>query len=204
VCLYRWEVPGGCSGRTRSDPLWAGMSLDGFITGPADNVGNGLGNGGQRLHEWLSDGRGGIGPSGVNGAVFAELMSTGAVVVGRRTFEMAGEWNGDHHGVPIFVLTRRADDTPHWPLVTYVDDVANAMTRAKAAAGEKDVLVHAAKLAQLALGAGGSTSWRSTRSRCCSATAPMPGRPARSARGGHAGMDDARGDDGCHEAGRWG
>jgi dihydrofolate reductase len=90
----------------------------------------------------------------VNGQVVGEVMATGAVVVGRRTFEIAGEWNGDHHGVPIFVLTRRAGDTPRWPLVTYVDDVTDAMTRAKAAAGEKDVLVHGAKVAQLALAAG--------------------------------------------------
>jgi dihydrofolate reductase len=137
-----------------SSILYMSMSLDGFIAGPADDVGNGLGNGGERLHEWLSDGRGGIGPSGVNGEVYTELMSTGAVVVGRRTFEMAGEWNGDHHGVPIFVLTRRAGDAPRWPLVTYVDDVADAMARAKAAAGDRDVLVHGARTAQLALGAG--------------------------------------------------
>ena len=42
----------------------------------------------------------------------------------------------------------------HWPLVTYVDDVTEAMTRAKAAAGDKDVLVHGAGVAQLALAAG--------------------------------------------------
>src|SRR5690242_2534209 len=96
-------------------------SVDGFVAGPDDGPGNGLGDGGDVLHDWLSDGRGGIGPSGVNGELFAELLTTGAVVVGRRTFEMAGEWNGDHHdGVPIFVLTRRAGDTPRWPLVTYV------------------------------------------------------------------------------------
>ena len=137
-----------------SSILYMSMSLDGFIAGPADDVGNGLGDGGQRLHEWLSDGRGGLGPPGVNGEVYAELMATGAVVVGRRTFEIAGEWNGDHHGVPIFVLTRRAGDSPRWPRVTYVDDVADAMARAKAAAGDRDVLVHGARTAQLALGAG--------------------------------------------------
>ena len=42
----------------------------------------------------------------------------------------------------------------HWPLVTYVDDVTEVMTRAKAAAGDKDVLVHGAGVAQLALAAG--------------------------------------------------
>jgi dihydrofolate reductase len=54
------------------------------------------------------------------------------------------------------VLTRRERDadTPEWPLVTYVDDVATAMARAKDAAGDKNVLVHGARTAQLALTAG--------------------------------------------------
>jgi hypothetical protein len=43
--------------------------------------------------------------------VFRELMATGAVISGRRTFELAGRWQGDHHdGVPIFVLTHHIDD----------------------------------------------------------------------------------------------
>ncbi len=47
-------------------------------------------------------------PAGVNGEVFDELMSTGAVVAGRGTFEPAGGWGGDHHdGVPIFILYRQ-------------------------------------------------------------------------------------------------
>jgi dihydrofolate reductase len=83
-------------------------------------------------------------------------MATGAVVAGRGTFEPAGGWGGDHHdGVPIFILTRRdSDELKQWPLVTYVDDVTTAMARAKAAAGDKNVLVHGAGTAQLALGAG--------------------------------------------------
>jgi dihydrofolate reductase len=138
-----------------SSILFMSTSVDGFVAGPNDGPGNGLGDGGDVLHDWLSDGRGGIGPSGVNGELFAELLTTGAVVVGRRTFEMADEWNGDHHdGVPIFVLTRRAGDTPRWPLVTYVDDIADGMRRAKEAAGERDVLVHGSTLARLALDAG--------------------------------------------------
>lgn len=84
-----------------------------------------------------------------------ELMATGAVVVGRRTFELAGGWDGDHHdGVPIFVLSRHQPDaTMQWPAVTYVRDVTTAMGMAKDAASEKDVLVHGAGTAQLALGA---------------------------------------------------
>jgi dihydrofolate reductase len=135
------------------------MSLDGFITGPNDGRGNGLGVDGHRLHDWLADGSDPAShrPSGASGEVFDELMATGAVVVGRRTFEIAGGWSGDHHdGVPIFVLTRRPPDggAPDWPLVTYVTDVATAMAAAKDAAGDRDVLVHGARTAQLALAGG--------------------------------------------------
>jgi dihydrofolate reductase len=139
------------------------MSLDGFIAGPNEGPGNGLGDGGHRLHEWVWTGaegeRSGVpgSPSGVNGQVFDELMATGAVVAGRGTFEPAGGWGGDHHdGVPIFILTRQEPDsaTEQWPLVSYVSDVTTAMTQAKQAAGDKNVLVHGAGTAQLALAAG--------------------------------------------------
>jgi dihydrofolate reductase len=138
------------------------MSLDGFIAGPNEGPGNGLGDGGHRLHEWVLRGAGGdhkgVGrPAGVNGQIFDEFMATGAVVAGRGTFEPAGGWGGDHHdGVPIFVLSRHAPDREmaQWPLVTYVRDVRTAMTQAKQAAGDKRVLVHGAGTAQLALAAG--------------------------------------------------
>jgi dihydrofolate reductase len=84
-----------------------------------------------------------------------EVMETGAVVAGRGTFEPAGGWGGDHHdGVPIFILSRSLEDEERWPLVTYVGDVGEAMAAGKEAAGEKDVLVHGATVAQLALAAG--------------------------------------------------
>jgi dihydrofolate reductase len=139
------------------------MSLDGFIAGPNDERGNGLGDNGHRLHDWIltSDGPkrpSGIPgrPSGVNGEMFDEVMATGAVVTGRRTFDLAGGWRGDHHdGVQIFVLSRNVSEsaTADWPLVTYVADVESGMAQAKQAAGEKDVLVHGARTAQLALAA---------------------------------------------------
>ncbi len=142
--------------------LYMSMSLDGFIAGPNEGPDNGLGDGGHRLHEWVFDGEpGGPSgipgrPSGVNGQVYDEFMATGAVVAGRGTFEPAGGWGGDHHdGVPIFILTRQEpDDARQWPLVTYVTDVKTAMTQAKEAASEKNVLVHGAGTAQLALAAG--------------------------------------------------
>ena len=144
--------------------LYMSMSLDGFIAGPNEGPENGLGDGGERLHEWVLTG-GDAGESGVpafvrdglNGQVARESMSTGAVVAGRRTFEWAGGWGGDHHdGVPIFIYSRREPgiDISGWPLVTYVNDVEAAMTRARKAAGAKNVLVHGASTAQLALAAG--------------------------------------------------
>ena len=144
--------------------LYMSMSLDGFIAGPNDERGNGLGDHGHRLHDWLLTSRepsapSGVParPSGVNGEMFDEAMTTGAIVAGRRTFDIAGGWAGDHHdGVPIFVLTRHQPDSEmaQWPLVTYVTDVESAMAQAKEAAGEQNVLVHGARTAQLALAAG--------------------------------------------------
>jgi dihydrofolate reductase len=142
--------------------LYMSVSLDGFIAGPNEGPGNGLGDGGLRLHEWFTQGgdvdveairRSG----GVNGQIVDEFLSTGATVAGRGTFEPAGGWGGDHHdGVPIFIYSRQEPgiDISDWPLVTYVDDVTTAMTRAKEAAGERNVLVHGAAVAQLALAAG--------------------------------------------------
>jgi dihydrofolate reductase len=137
------------------------MSLDGFIAGPNERLDNGLGDGGSRLHEWAFRGAEAspqaLTTEGVNGRVVAELLSTGAVVAGRGTFEPAGGWGGDHHdGVPIFILSRSAPgpEVERWPLVTYVPDVRTAMAEAKRAAGERDVLVHGAGTAQLALAAG--------------------------------------------------
>jgi dihydrofolate reductase len=140
------------------------MSLDGFVAGPNEGPDNGLGDGGDRLHEWVLTGADGgekgvpaIVRDGVNGQIAREFMSTGAVVAGRRTFEWAGGWGGDHHdGVPIFVYSRQAPgiDIASWPLVTYLSDVGTAMTRAREAAGDKDVLVHGVATAQLALAAG--------------------------------------------------
>src|SRR4029453_6967207 len=121
-----------------------------------------LGDGGHRLHEWVMANDdvdlNAVRRSGAaNGQVVDEFMATGAVVAGRGTFEPAGGWGGDHHDdVPIWVLSRSEPgiDVSQWPLVTYVNDVTSAMIQAKDAAGDKNVLVHGAATAQLALAAG--------------------------------------------------
>jgi len=147
-----------------STVLYMSMSLDGFITGPNERPDNALGDGGDRLHEWVFPGAEGgdfdaatARLRGVNRQVYEEFMSTGAVVAGRGTFEPAGGWGGDHHdGVPIYILSRhRAPEwAAQWPNVHYVSDLAVAMRDAKHAAGAKNVLVHGANIAQQGITAG--------------------------------------------------
>ena len=146
-----------------STVLYMSMSLDGFITGPNVSPDNGLGDGGERLHEWVfPDDEVDVEAAaqqlrGANRRIYDEFMATGAVVAGRATFEPAGGWGGDHHdGVPIYILSR--NPTPawaaDWPTVHYLSDLAGVMRDAKSAAGDKNVLVHGSSIAQRALTAG--------------------------------------------------
>ena len=131
--------------------LYMTMSLDGYVAGPRDGVDAPLGDGGFRLFNWL-DRRDAPGPSG---QVYAEAMATRAVVAGRRTYEHAGRWGGDHHdGVPVFVLTHAVPDDPPPGSIRYVTDVDDCAAQARAAVGDGDVLVHGAGAAQALLRAG--------------------------------------------------
>jgi len=140
--------------------LYMSMSVDGFITGPDDDMDHGLGVNGERLHDWLHSG--GVDPGShrpvdvTNATVFDELMATGAVITGRRTFEFARGWAGDHHdGVPIFVLTHAAPDEPAPGSARYVTDgIESCVAQAKSAAGDRDILLHGAATAQECLRAG--------------------------------------------------
>ena len=136
--------------------LYMSMSVDGYIAGPDDGPDNPGGDGFMRLHEWLADGESGR-PPGPAGEMYDEMEATGAVLVGRRTAEQAGHYNGNHHGVPIVVVSHRPPppSVASYPSVTYVTDgIESAMGQAKAAAGDRDVLVHGAYTAQRALQAG--------------------------------------------------
>ncbi len=141
------------------------MSLDGFIAGPNDEPGNPGGDGFMRLHEWYGfppDEEPGpnVQPDRSDGPArqfLDEVRTTGAVVSGRRTVEQVDHWGGDHHGVPIFVPSHRppGPSVAKYPLVTYVTDgIVSAMTQAKVAAGDRNVLVHGAYTAQRALETG--------------------------------------------------
>ncbi len=141
--------------------LYMSMSLDGYIAGPNDTPDNPGGDDFMRLHEWfgfVSDAapmaetadRSGMGHQFLN-----EINETGAVLSGRNTVEQVDHWGGDHHdGVPIFVVSHRPSgpSASTYPLVTYVTDgIVSAMAQAKAAAGDRNVLVHGAHTAQAAI-----------------------------------------------------
>ena len=140
--------------------LYMSMSLDGYIAGPDDEPGNPGGDGFDRLHDWFVTPDGQFGrPGGPAGELFDEMMATGAVLAGRRTVEQVDHWGGDAHGrgVPIFVPSHRppGPSVANYPLVTYVTDgIESAMAQAKAAAGDRDVMVQGAYTAQRALEAG--------------------------------------------------
>jgi dihydrofolate reductase len=140
--------------------LYMSMSLDGFIAGPGDSADNPFGDNGQRLHEWLGDG--GDDPRSYRPGdeagqiVVDEMMSTGAVITGRRTGDYVGYWGGEHHGgVPIFVPTHHAPTRSFPDNVHFVTDgIESCAAQAKAAAGDRDVLVHGAYTARTCLQAG--------------------------------------------------
>ena len=125
------------------------MSVDGYITGPNDGPDKGLGEGGERLHYWVFGGpwsyddepRGG--PAGEDAEYLDEVTArVGATVIGRNMYEAAGHW-GDKNpfGVPVFVVTHRPEEEPDSGEFNFVGDFREAIDRARAAAGDKDVTI---------------------------------------------------------------
>jgi len=141
------------------------VSLDGYVAGPNPTLEDPLGEGGERLHEWvirLKSWRDAHGLSGGEAGPDDELVdqavrATGAVVMGRRMFSggegpwendpKADGWWGDEPPFhkPVFVLTHHSRE----PLVmeggtTFIfvtEGLERAIEDARAAAAEKDVLV---------------------------------------------------------------
>jgi dihydrofolate reductase len=124
-------------------------SLDGFITGPHDGPGRGLGEGGERLHYWVFGGPWTYGderrgePTGADKAfIDAAIASGGAVIGGRGTYEAAEAWGGRNpFGVPFFIVTHRPSEEPPGAGFTFVDGLDEAIARARDAAGDRDVNV---------------------------------------------------------------
>lgn len=143
-------------------------SLDGFIAGPNDGPERPLGDGGERLFAWYFGGD--TEYTMPSGAITlkvspqsAELLresheKTGALVVGRRHFDLAGGWGGRHPmDLPVFVVTHSVPGRWNYersPFTFVTDGVEAAVERAMAAAGGKDVGVGGANVAQQAIKAG--------------------------------------------------
>jgi dihydrofolate reductase len=140
------------------------ISLDGFIAGPDDGPEHPLGRGGERLFAWMdagdprpnSDSRLAV-PEASVPVVEAWERECGAIVCGRRTFDIAGGWKDGHPiDVPIFVVTHEAPTEGEWsPRVQFVTEgIERALELAQEAAGDKDVSVAAADPVQQLLRAG--------------------------------------------------
>jgi dihydrofolate reductase len=144
------------------------MSLDGFVAGPNDGPENGLGDGGERLFEWYYSGDVDFPLPGTD-MVFkisrasAELLqeewgSLGAMVAGRRMFDIAHAWGGSPPGGgPCFIVTHNPPQEwlrPGSPFTFVSDGVESAIRQAKHAAGDKNVSASSASVAQQCLNAG--------------------------------------------------
>ena len=123
------------------------ISLDGFITGPNDGPGRGLGDGGERLHYWVFGGPWSYDEepngeaTGADKQYLDEAMARGgAIVIGRNMYEAAEAWGGNNpFGMPLFVVTHRPGDEPAEGGFTFVNGLDEAISRAGEAAGGKDV-----------------------------------------------------------------
>jgi dihydrofolate reductase len=138
-------------------------SVDGYIAGPDDGPGKGLGEGGERLHYWVFGGPWTYGnepkgePSGEDAEWLNEVSSKiGAVVGGRGTYEAAEHWGDENPwGLPFFIVTHRPEEEPEGGHFTFVSGVEAAVERAREAAGDKDVhLMGGADVIRQALDAG--------------------------------------------------
>jgi dihydrofolate reductase len=131
------------------------VSLDGFIAGPGDGVDLGLGEGGERLHEWLFDlesWRERHGLEGGERSRDAEVLeeafaTTGAVLMGRRMFDIAeGAWGDDPpFHMPVFIVTHNPRETIEkqgGTTYTFVTGgIDAALEQARAAASDRDISI---------------------------------------------------------------
>ena len=134
------------------------MSLDGYAAGPEVSARNPMGIGGDRLHEWMFPDDKQMAPADAAEAA-ASVEAFGAVIVGRRTFDLGFvHWNDDTpYPAPSFVLTH--NPRPDLPTKSasfrfVTDGVESVVRQAKEAAGSKDVIVMGAEAAQQILRAG--------------------------------------------------
>ena len=139
-------------------------SVDGFVTGPDDAPGRGLGAGGERLHYWVMggpwtyDAGQDFAMHGPDKEFYDEhVANLGAGIVGRGMYDAAGAWGGTNpFPGPLFVLTHRTEDQPPAEAgFTFVSGLDEALAQATAEAGGSDVAISGgADVIRQALAAG--------------------------------------------------
>jgi dihydrofolate reductase len=137
------------------------MSLDGYIAGPNDGPGHPLGDGGEALFEWMNvdmEARGTrdfVNPPPASREVVDEWFQGGAIISGRRTYDIANGWSGRHPiGVPFFVLSHDPPDVDPGEGAFVTDGIASALEQAKVIAEGRTIALCAADVAQQFLRAG--------------------------------------------------
>ncbi len=135
------------------------MSLDGYIAQPDDMP--------AELFDWYGAGEVTV-PSANDNVAFnvdeasAEMLreltaGCGALVSGRRLFDMTSGWSDSHPaGAPVVVVTHSppADAAERWPRTTFVAGVEPAVARALEIAGDKDVTIASPDIIRQALDLG--------------------------------------------------
>jgi dihydrofolate reductase len=125
------------------------MSLDGFVSGANVRLEAGLGDGGERLHEWAFSS-----PDPRNREIVEAWVNTGAIITGRKTYDLSIQyWGADGPiqatRVPVIVLSHSVpNDVPAGGVYTFVESVETAFEKAKQAAGDKDIGVQGPSVAQ--------------------------------------------------------
>jgi dihydrofolate reductase len=142
------------------------VSVDGYIAGPNDGPQQPLGEGGDVLFDFYSNGdtpsrvTGGLRMSKITAEFFdAHVKDVAAVVTGRRTYDISNGWNGDSPvpGTALFVLTHRPPDPLPETTVrqTFVTDgIESAVAQAAAVAGDRNVALAGSQAVQQCLRAG--------------------------------------------------
>lgn len=134
------------------------MSLDGFIANPEDGI--------DELFEWYDDGEVEVESANpdirlsvdsASAEVLRGLIDVGALISGRRLFDLTDGW-GDQHpvGAPVVVVSHSVPENAaeRWPRTTFVGDVATAVERAREIAGDGNVTIASASITQQALDLG--------------------------------------------------
>jgi dihydrofolate reductase len=122
-------------------------SVDGYVAGPNDGPGLGMGEGGERLHYWMFGGPYDSEPTGEAQGVDKEFLDEGltrrgAIVGGRTTYDAAEAWGGrSPYRVPFFIVTHRTEEAPPDAGFTFVNGIDEAIAQARQAAGDKEVFV---------------------------------------------------------------